>query len=267
MRRLNEDRSSAWMELLHLLTEVCADCAVDGDVSEGFAGIGDIDLIAPTRSWPIIEREFLAWAVNHELRQVIVCRHRPGVLILLAGGEHDSTFYEMEVRAIRYFRGTLLFEAGDLAPLTKLDSTGVRRLGSGAGGLMRLIVSGTRWSGQLKWNKERLARVSERMRRDPQGVAAAAEVFGWAKKAALLGAESAVAGEWNRRAMLTVTAWALLKSLSRPDALVRRTLRRDAERECLVLRTLIQNKKEIPDDFEKWLDAVRVDHRVHQELG
>jgi hypothetical protein len=259
-----EDRSDAWLDLLSRLTELCSECGADGDVAEGFSGIGDIDLIAPTSAWALIEREFISWASARSLDPVIVCPHRPGVLILLAtGGPGGSNLYELEVRAIRYLRGHLLFRAEDLVPMMQSDPRGFRKLRSGAGGLLRLIPSGTRWNGGLKWRKDRLATIIDRMKQDPEGVAEASKLFGSAQGPAIAGAERAVEGGWSRRAMVTVGVWALLKGIMRPVSFLRRLLARGFEGRCLVLKTITQQGKMAPADLESWLEAVREDHKVY----
>jgi hypothetical protein len=262
-----EDREATWLDLLGRLTEDCAGCAADGNFDEGFRGEGDIDMIAPVGSWPLIEQEFRQWATRHAIEPVIVCRHRTGVLMLVALGDKLTTFFELEVRGLRYFRGMLLFQAEDLLPMMERDSRGFRKLRRGAGAMIRLLPSGTRWDGSLKWKGPRIDTVARWLQEDRAGVVQAAELYGSARGAALAAAESVMAGEWNRRAMVTVGVWAAGRSFMRPDILLKRSVSRlSGERECTLLDTLRKNSRRVPDDPEVWLESVRKDHDVYGEL-
>jgi hypothetical protein len=262
-----EEREAVWLDLLRRLTSTCSGCAADGNFDEGFVGQGDIDLVAPVNAWPDLEREFRGWAARHQIEPVIVCRHRTGVLMLLAMGTKHTTFFELEARGLRYFRGALLFEAQDLTSMMEMDPRGFRRLRRGAAAMIRLIPSGTRWDGKLKWKGSRIDTIAQWLREDQNGVAESAKLYRAADGSALAAAQGVMEGRWNRKAMLTVGAWALAKSLLRPDILVRRAFSRlFAEKECIVLRTLRENSRQVPHGAREWLETVRADHEVFGDL-
>jgi hypothetical protein len=256
------DRAALWLPLLQRLTSSCSDCAVAGDFEEGFAGVGDIDLIAPEKSWTRIETEFRSWAADRQLQPVVVCTHRPDLLTLLAVGE-GAIFFEMEIRSRRYFRFAKFFEAGDLAYLIEMDDRGFQRLRPGAIGLLRMIPSGVSWSGKLKLNPELAQRKFELMKQDPQGVVVTARLFGIARGLVVKAAQSAARGDWDRKSLILLQVWAFLRAITRPRAFIERIRVRLLEKHCEVSKTLSRDSRRVPADLEGWVTRVSEDHPVY----
>lgn len=256
------DRAEPWVDLLRRLTAACPVAAADGDLDEGFTGAGDVDVVAPVSEWPAVAAEFRAWSDERALSPVVTCRHRDGVLILVALGE-GQTFWELEVRARRYFRGGHLFSAEDLVPLMGEDPRGFRRVAPGAGGLIKLLPNGLAPGGRLKWKREKADRVFARLRDDPAGAAAAVRLYGSAGGAVVRLSGAAAEGRWDRGAALLVEGWALLRALRRPGVLVGRGVARLTDRPCLVQRAVAGGRRR-PVDTSSWLELVARDHDVHR---
>jgi hypothetical protein len=256
------DRSSRWLELLRAVTERSERWAVHGDVAEGFSGEGDVDLAVPADDWPELEHEFVAWARATGLGPVVSCRHRPGVLILVALAPEAAPFYEVEARAERYFKGWTAYRAEDLAPLMEMDPAGYRKLRPGAAALLKLVPNGLRTAGRPKWGGAKLDRVSARLRADPAGVEAAAALFGAASASVAAGARAVAAGGWDRRAMAAAEARAALQALRHGTTLYRRArFRIGSPPRCEVLEAVARGRL-VPGDAERWLAAVTRDHRI-----
>jgi hypothetical protein len=258
------DRSALWLPLLRRFTELSPNWVVWKNVDSALSGVGDIDAAAPEDDWPAIERAFREWAVEHELGPVIVCRHIPGGLNLVAMPPTSSTLLEVGVKARRIWRGGTLFVLDDLKPLVMLDPRGFRRLRPGAEGLFKLLLNGARWDGGPDWDAMRVKHVATLLRTDPDGVRIAARRFGFAEGAALRGAMHAARGEWDRRSMLTVQAWALIQALQRPHVLASRVrFRFRAKATCPVVSTLLRDHRRIPADRASWLRTVALSHAVY----
>ena len=265
--RRAEDRAHLWLPLLARLTELSPLASVRGNIESGLAGTGDIDLVAPADDWDRIEASFAGWAEEHGLGPVVACRHVFDGLILIAVGRSGSVFFELEVRGSRYFRGAKLFGAADLLPATEMDPRGFRALRAGAEGLLMLVLNGLGRVGRPWPRKLEAKGVPETLRADPAGVREGARLFGWAEPAVLRGAAAVVEGGWDRRAMLSVEAWALLRAARDPRVLVRRARFRARGQRCLVARTITDQGRSIAGDQKEWLRAVAEGHRVHGAGG
>jgi hypothetical protein len=258
------DRSSVWLPLLRRLSDASPAWAAGGDVDEGLAGLGDVDLIAPPATWARLERNFLTWATEHRLGPVVVCDHRPGTLVLVALGPPGELFYELEALGAKYLRGATLYRAEDLAPLLVMDERGFRRLRPGARSILKFMPNGIRWGGRLRWSRAKAQRVLDGVRADPEGARAAARLLGPAQKDLLRGARAAAAGRWDRAAMLKVEAWALARAARHPREVAGRlTLRLRGRGGCAVLEAIAAGRR-VPGDAERWLDKVGADHTVHR---
>jgi hypothetical protein len=259
-----EDRTSLWLPLLQRLTEVSPSWVVWKNVDAALAGSGDIDAAAPETDWPLMEREFRRWAVEHELGPVIVCRHIPGGLNLVAVPPGMPTLLELGVKARRIWRGATLFVLEDLKPLMVLDPRGFRRLRPGAEGLFKLLLNGTRWDGAPNRDSLRAKRVGELLRDDPEGARLAAHLLGPARAAVLRAAHRAATGDWDRGALLVVEGWTLLRALGSPGVVVKRArFRLRTRTSCPVIATLLHDHRRIPDDREAWLRRVAASHPVY----
>jgi hypothetical protein len=238
---------------------------VRGNVEGGLGGEGDIDLVAPKADWPVIEEHFRRWADDNGIGPVISCRHVFEGLILIAVGAPGSVFFELEVRAARYFRGGTLFEASDLAPYSVVSAHGFREVRPGAEGLLRLVLNGLGRAGRPWPRKLEAKQVPDLLAADPEGVRAAARLFGPARGAVSRAAASVAAGGWDRRSMMVVEAWALVRALASPRLLLARTRWRATGRPCVVQDAITNHGRHIPGDPEAWLAVAARDHPVYPQ--
>jgi hypothetical protein len=260
-----EDRAALWVPLLRRLTEESSLWAVRGNVEGGLGGEGDIDLVAPKRDWAVIEDHFRRWAEDHGIGPVVSCRHVFEGLILIAVGAPGAVFFELEVRAARYFRGGTLFEASDLVPVTTINSHGFREVRPGAEGLLRLVLNGLGRAGRPWPRKLEAKRVPELLAADPEGARAAAALLGPARAAVVRAADSVAAGGWDRRSMMVVEGWALLRALASPKLLLARARWRAAGRPCVVQDAITNHGRHIPGNPEAWLAVAARDHPVYPQ--
>jgi hypothetical protein len=257
------DRSSTWLTLLRHLTDADPAWGAGGDVEEGFAGVGDIDIVAPDHTWARLEESFVAWARDSGLGEVVSCPHRAGTLVLVALGPPGELFFELEATATKYLRGRALHRAEDLTGLMIMDPRGFRSLRPGARSLLKFMPNGIKWGGRPRWGEAKAERVLEGVRSDSEGARAAARLFAPVHEALLRGAQAAADGRWDRRAMLEVEAWALGRSAAHPRDVLRRLAGRlRGRRSCAVLRAIGAGRR-VPGDPEAWLAAVGRDHTVH----
>ena len=258
------DRTELWLPLLRALTTAVPGWCVWKNAASAFAGTGDIDAAAPDAAWPEVTRVFVEWARERNLGPVIVCRHIPGGLNLVAVPHDAATLLEMGTKARRVWRGTTLFTVDDLRPLIVMDDRGFRTIRTGAEGLLKLALNGIRWSGRPNVEGLRGKRVAEQLAADPEGVRLAARLFGPAAPAAVAAATAAAQGAWDYRAVTRLQLWAVSRAAAQPSVLAQRVRFRLRGREqCPVTRTLLNEQRRIPSDRERWLDEVRRTHEVH----
>ncbi|MGH2776149.1 MAG: hypothetical protein ACRDJT_12065 [Actinomycetota bacterium] len=210
------DRSDLWSSLLIRFTRASPAWAVSGNVDEGLAGEGDVDLVARPADWIAVEQEFRRWAEGNGFEPVISCPHRPGVLLLVAVGDPSTPVYKLEVLGYRHFRGARIYSAEDLVPAMEMDPRGWRRLRPGAGALIKLVPNGVTWTGGLKWTGPKAARVLRLLHQDPEGVHLGARAFGSVGGLVETAARTAGAGRWPRARMLALEGWALTRGLASP---------------------------------------------------
>jgi hypothetical protein len=250
------DLSSLWVPLLRRLTDDFPSWGLWKNAEDALAGHGDFDSTAPHGDWDAITSAFETWAAEHGYGPVAACRHVPGVLFLVATDRANSTFLELDVNARKYFRGWTLFRPDNLAALMEIDERGFRRVRAGAEGVILLTQNGTRWGGRRDAAGLERKRVAELLRKDPEGVRAAARLFGPAAGALVAGASSVVDGGWNRRAMLAVETWALLRAMLEPHIVVTRLWAKRVKKRCPVLRAIFIDGRRVAD-VEGWLARVR----------
>jgi hypothetical protein len=260
------DRTDLWLPLLRRLTALAPRWLVWKNAESAFEGTGDIDAAAPTLDWPVIEAEFRRWATERGVGPVVVCRHIPGGLNLIALPPSSPTFLEMGIKARRIWRGSTLFVLEDLLPMAFVDARGFRRLRPGAEGFFKLLLNGTRRDGRANEAGMRAKHVRELLRADPEGVRQAARLLGPARRAAVIGASRAAEGGWDRRAMLAVEGWALLRALGEPRvSLPRLQFRLRGRASCPVVAAILGQGRRIPADRDAWLRRLAEDHVIYAE--
>ena len=257
------ERSELWLSLLRRLTEEVPGWSTWKNVDSALAGTGDVDSLAPRSAWPSVSAVFLEWAAGRGFEDVIVCPHVPQ-------GPHFITFepgapynvpLDDQIRAT--FRGSTLVSAANVLPLTTLDPRGFRCMRPGADGVIRLVSNGILPGGRENAAALATKGVSRLLKRDPKGVELMAATFGPARDAVLAGAKAVVDGRWNRRAMLTVEAWALARSLAEPGVATSRIwFAQVAKKRCPVIGLIRESNRRVPADLPKWLDEVRNTHEV-----
>jgi hypothetical protein len=260
------DREPLWLPLLRRLTDVSSEWVVWKNVESAVTGVGDIDSAAPRADWPRLTDAFHAWADEHALGPVIVCPHAPNLLHLVAL-DGPAPFFEVDLVARKVFLGSTLFVPSDLAPLTELDARGFRRTRSGAEGLIKLVNNGARRDGRA--NEEGLAakHIPELLARDPRGVRDAARLlFGPARAPVLDLVHAVLNGSWDRRAMLNVQAWFLLRAVAEPASVAARVQFRRNRVRCPVLTAVFAGRR-VPGDRVAWLDEVAREHEVRATSG
>lgn len=256
------DLSSLWLPLLARLTATLPSWGLWKNADTALMGHGDFDSTAPESDWDTITSEFHRWAADNGYTPVAACRHVPGVLFLIALHPRRPTFLELDVNARKYFRGSTVFRPETLLPVMEVDDRGFRRVRPGAEGVILLTQNGTRWGGRPDRAGLERKRVAELLSADPEGVRLTAPLFGPASAALVSAAEGAARGRWDRRAMLVVESWAVVKAVAAPRILLTRFWARRVKKRCPVLRSIFVDNRVIPDDRSTWLDRVARDHLV-----
>ncbi|HET7232152.1 MAG TPA: hypothetical protein VFJ16_19250 [Longimicrobium sp.] len=267
-RTAGGDRTALWLPLLRRLTREVPGWVLWKNAESAFHGTGDIDAAAPEEDWPLVERIFCRWAAEAGAGPVVVCRHIPGGLNLVAVPPGGTHLLEMGVKCTRLWRGAPLFGHADLMAHARMDPRGFRRVRPGAEGVYKLLLNGMRRGGAPDWPALRDKDVPALLRADPVGARAAARRFGpFAPAAARLA--RAVAGDgWDRPSAAALELWAALRALRSPGvALARLRFRRAGGKRCPVLAALLAAHRRIPADRDAWLRDVARTHRVHGAGG
>ncbi|MGH2751225.1 MAG: hypothetical protein ACRDK3_10195 [Actinomycetota bacterium] len=245
-----------WLPLLARLTERFPEWGLWKNADAALTGQGDFDSTAPESDWDDITAEFSSWATEHHLNAVAACRHVRGVLFLVAVDRRDATLFELDVNARKYFRGWTVFRPDDLKPMMEIDDRGFRRVRPGAEGVTLLTQNGLKWGGRRDDAELRRKRVVEFLESDPEGVAAAARLFGSAEGALLRAAQAVTSGKWDRRALLRVEARALLGALADPPIVLSRVRAKRAKKRCRLLRTVFVDGRTIRGEVSDWIEQV-----------
>lgn len=255
------DRAGMWLPLLRRLTERFPSWAVWKNVDSALHGHGDVDSLADPAEWPAIEAEFRAWAAEHGMTTVIVCRHVPQGPHLVAFGPGMRHFVQLDVKERATVRGSTLVDWRRLLPLAELDPRGFRRVRPGAEGVVKLLSNGLAPGGRMDGEGLRKKRVAELLARDPEGVRRMARLFGPAAGALRRGADAAARGGWDRPAMLRVEAWCLLRAVAEPRTMLSRLrFKYHGRARCPLIQAIRAGGRRIPDDGEAWMGAVRRTH-------
>ena len=259
------DRTDLWLPLLRELTVSYPGWAIWKNVTSAFAGTGDIDSFAPPSSWDAIQRTFTDWARRTGLGPVLICRHVPQGPHFITFQSNSPYIVQLDVKERGTFRGSTLVDAWTLAPLTEMDALGFRRVRPGAEAIIKLCMNGVRKGGRPNAEGLQAKRVAELLAADPDGVTAAAELFGPARDALLRGAMAVIDGGWDRPAMATVEAWCAVRAVAEPRVAASRWwfLNVGAKR-CGVIDLIREHDRRIDGDLQTWLDAVADEHTIIQ---
>ncbi|MGH2866573.1 MAG: hypothetical protein ACRDNK_03260 [Solirubrobacteraceae bacterium] len=251
-----------WLPLLRRLTEASPTWVAWKNVDSALTGYGDVDSAAPPHEWPRLADEFSDWAFSFGLGPVVLCPHAPNLLHLVAL-RGEEPFFELDLVGRKVFLGSTLFVPADLGPVTEMDARGFRRVRGGAEGLIKLVGNGALRDGRPNRPGLSSKRIPELLAADPDGVRAAARLFGPAERSILELAEAVGRGSWNRRAMLSVEAWFAVRALKEPQSVAARLRFRRARRSCPVLRAVFSGRT-VPGDVEHWVANVGCTHEIRR---
>lgn len=255
------DRAEMWLPLLRRLTRRFPTWAVWKNVDSALDAHGDVDSLADPACWPAIEAEFRAWAAEHGLETVIVCRHVPQGPHFVAFGPATRHLVQLDVKERATVRGSTLVSWRTLLPLSEMDARGFRRVRPGAEGVVKLLSNGLLPGGRMDAEAMRRKRVAGLLAADAEGVERIARLFGPAAGALRRGADAAARGGWDRGAMRAVEAWCLLRGLLEPGTMASRLrFRYHGRKRCPVIRTIRRDDRRLPDDVEAWMREVRRTH-------
>lgn len=256
------DLSGQWIPLLRRLTETLPAWGLWKNADSALAGRGDFDSTAPHADWGVITAAFEEWASEHGYAPVSACHHVPGVLFLVALDRARSVLIELDVNARKYFRGWTMFRPERIAALMEIDERGFRRVRPGAEGVILLTQNGMRWRGRPDTRGLARKRVAELLRSDPEGVEAAARLFGRAAPALRAGARSVAEGGWNRPAFLALEAYAIGRAVLAPHVALTRLWAKRVKKRCPILKAIFSEHRSVPDDHDAWVRAVAAEHIV-----
>ena len=129
-------RAASLLPLFRRLTTLSPASIAWKNADPALAGVGDVDWVAPSETWDAIVSEVRAWATQVGLGPVVVCRHIPdGMFVLALDAERE--FFQLDVRSRATYRGATVFRAHDLVPMAEMDPRGFRTLRPGAEGLLK----------------------------------------------------------------------------------------------------------------------------------
>lgn len=256
-----EGRRSLWLPLLRQLDRTVPEWVVLKNLDSAFDGIGDVDTMAPPRTWPAIEAAFRSWAAASGLTVVGVCRHNRRGPNLLARRDGDPYLFILDVKATRPWRFATLIRWDQARSFAVHDADGYRRVRDGAGATLKLLFNGTGYGGASRETAMVAKGVREELRADPAGALAAADLVGLAAPALRRGIRAALAGGWSRGDMLAVEAWSIGRAVLHPMALARQIRQRRtwADR-CPALWLSHRAGRRLPDDVGTWLREFEAAH-------
>jgi hypothetical protein len=262
VRALAANRAVLWLPLLRGLTEASPTWVAWKNVDSALNGYGDVDSAAPQKDWPRLADEFSTWAFSFGLGPVVLCTHAPNLLHLVALCEGEP-FFEVDLVGRKVFLGSTLFVPEDLRQVTEMDERGFRRVRPGAEGLIKLVGNGALRNGLPNRSGLIGKRIPELLGADPDGVRVAARLFGPAEGDVLKLARAVVRGSWDRRAMLSLQAWFLIRAVKEPQSVSARLRFRRARQSCPVLRAVFGGRV-VPGDVHLWLEDVGRTHEIRR---
>jgi hypothetical protein len=203
---------------------------------------GDLDATAPRDAWPLLLPAISAWAAAEGCTHLVRCRHVPGTLIAVAcGGAAGDALLQVDLVARKPLAAGAWFDAESVAAAAATDARGVRRLPSGAEGLLRLLDD----------PEDDEAR--SLLLGDPAGGDAMARSLALPRRL-LLAAAGGSAALRAAAAFLASAQAVLSRTLDRPFT---------RWRPCGVTAALAQGRRALPS-ADAWLEVVRRDHEVER---
>jgi hypothetical protein len=252
-------RPPPWLPLLSRLTELSSTWGVWKNADKAIAGYGDIDSISPPTDRDALLLAFSSWASTNGMGPQFVCHHLPGSVLGVAVRERKE-LVELQLSEQAMFRGSTLFTAQDLSPLMMMDERNFRRLRPGSEGLLLLFHNAMKWGGRPALRGEKVERLMELMRDDPEGTEAATHLFGPVQEHAWRLARAALDGRWERASALRVEMWTLARGLRDPHLLVARATYRVGDRRCPLLPVLRRGRR-LQGDVDALLARAAQTHR------
>jgi hypothetical protein len=260
---LSRRQPQMWLSLLRELTAATPDWFTMKGVESALTGVGDVDSIAPVRTWPLVVDTFHRWASVEDLGPVVVCRHAPYLLHLVAMSALRPEVFELDVNSRKIFFGSTLFRPHDVSSMTLTDARGFRRLRPGAEGVLKLIQNGSTRDGRPRVADLNAKGIVELIASDPEGARLFADRFGIGASAVVRACDAVVAGSWDRNAVLRAKAACLVRAVREPDAIAARLRFRWQRSHCPVLHTLLTGKRRV-ESPEIWLREVALTHEVRR---
>ena len=261
---MTTDREAVWIPLLQGLTRAAPGWTVWKNVDSALHGEGDVDAAAPRHQWPILQRIFRGWAQEAGLSPVVICRHIPGGINMVALPDNNEPFFELGMKDRRIWRGATLFRAPDLEGLLELDPRGFRTVRPGAEGLFKLLLNGVTRGGAPDHAALVKKGVADLLRKDPDGVTLAARLLGPVRAAGIAAAEAVTEGRWDRRAAALIEAWFLTKAVTQPHvSLPRAYFKLRGRNQCPVVSAILSENRRVDGEPIEWARSVSREHVVY----
>jgi hypothetical protein len=245
--------------LLRRLTELSPVWGVWKNADRAIAGYGDIDSISPPSDRDELLHEFSQWALSDGMGPEFVCHHLPGSVLGVAVRERRE-LVELQLCEQAMFRGSTLFTARELSPLMVMDRRGFRRLRPGSEGFLLLFHNAMKRGGRSALHGEKVGRLMNLMRDDPEGMEAATHLFGPVQKRARRLAASALDGGWERSSAVLVEIWAMARVLKDPRLSLARATYQTRDRQCPLLPVLRRGRR-LEGDVDAFLAGAARTHR------
>lgn len=266
-------RTALWLPLLRRLTERFPAWGVRKNVRSALEGVGDVDTFAPRPDWPGVQHEFVEWAGEAGLGPVLVCRHEPPDLVhgMSAGGfmhlitvqPGSNHLLQLDMKDRSTFRGSTLLDVHSMQPLLELDERGFRKVRPGAEGVFSFCTNGTGRAGRPIHQGLEAKQVHTLLEADPEGVQMATALFGPARPALRRALAAYLAGGWDRRSMMVVEAWTVVRSAAEPGPALGRAWFSLAVRDrCPVMVEMRKDHRRIDGDPAAWIRSLAPGHDV-----
>jgi hypothetical protein len=259
------DRAHIWLPLLRDLADGLPDQVVIKGSKGALGGVSDVDMHAPRSAFPAIERRFRAWAADHGLQVVVVCRHDWRGPTMVAIRPDDAHPFTLDVKVGRFLHGSFLYTIDDLHDLAIVDQHGLRRLRIGAEATANLLVYGTTRLGRRNLAGFAAKDIEGPLAEDRAGAMLAGRFAGVAAPALRRGLQRIIDGGWSTRDMAATVAWCYARAVVRPDRVIRQLKWRFVDRPSCAVTHIVDRR--IPDDRERWLRDVADSHPVSGFLG